>query len=242
MGTCGSLPIELSGFPFLSLRRSGRSCQVTIVFIPGFKGFKDWGGWPWFCSMICKAGFRVVSMNPTMCGVGPSLDEFDEPEKFSRQTLTHDLEDLNALFHSEWIPAANPVVLLGHSRGGIVAALGSAREQNRSGSDEVVDLRGVITLGTPHDLMRLSQDELDLWKKLGTGNRQCQNRRGPEAGNLCTGRLHCQYRKLRSCTCTGLQWDPAFGNSRNRRSCGWDRISRPPVRRMFPSTLTSRID
>ncbi len=151
---------------------------ATIVFIPGFKGFKDWGGWPWFCSLICKAGYRVVSVNPTMCGVGPALNEFDEPEKFSRQTLTHDLEDLNALLHSEWIPAANPVVLLGHSRGGIVAALGSASEQNRSVSDEVVDLRGVITLGTPHDLMRLSQDELDLWKK--TGHREIVNARTGE--------------------------------------------------------------
>ena len=22
---------------------------ATVLFIPGFKGFKDWGGWPWFC-------------------------------------------------------------------------------------------------------------------------------------------------------------------------------------------------
>ena len=157
----------------------GSSGEVaTIVFIPGFKGFKDWGGWPWFCSLICKAGYRVVSMNPTMCGVGPALQEFDEPEKFARQTLSHDLEDLDALFHSEWIPSANPLVLLGHSRGGIVAALGGARVQSGPGADKLVDLRGVITLGTPHDLMRLSQEELDLWKE--TGYREIVNARTGE--------------------------------------------------------------
>ena len=157
----------------------GSSGEVaTIVFIPGFKGFKDWGGWPWFCSLISKAGYRVVSMNPTMCGVGPALQEFDEPEKFARQTLSHDLEDLDALFHSEWIPSANPLVLLGHSRGGIVAALGGARVQSGPGADKLVDLRGVITLGTPHDLMRLSQEELDLWKE--TGYREIVNARTGE--------------------------------------------------------------
>lgn len=136
---------------------------ATVVFIPGFKGFKDWGGWPWFCSRIAAAGFRVISMNPTMCGVGPALVEFDEPQHFALQTLSHDLEDLTALLNSSWIPAGNPLVLMGHSRGGIVAALGSERIQEA----QDVDLQGVVTLGTPHDLMRLEQAEQDQWKELG---------------------------------------------------------------------------
>ena len=63
------------------------SRSKVIVFIPGFKGFKDWGGWPWFCGELAKAGHRVLRLNPSMCGVGPSLDSFDEPERFAQQTL-----------------------------------------------------------------------------------------------------------------------------------------------------------
>ena len=141
--------------------------SATVVFIPGFKGFKDWGGWPWFCSLLASAGYRVVSMNPTMCGVGPALTEFDEPQKFAQQTLSHDVQDVTALLHSDWIAAGKPVFLMGHSRGGIVAALGSARISADQSAGGECDLRGVITLGTPHDLLRLSAEEIDHWRQSG---------------------------------------------------------------------------
>ncbi|MAJ28367.1 hypothetical protein CBD41_02975 [bacterium TMED181] len=136
---------------------------ATLIFIPGFKGFKDWGGWPWFCGLVSAKRYRVLAINPTMCGVGSALTEFDEPDKFSHQTLSHDVEDLAALLNSPIIPHTEPLFLVGHSRGGIVAAL-SANHQ-RQNAQRKID--GVVTLGTPHDLMRLDSKELDQWREQG---------------------------------------------------------------------------
>lgn len=150
--------VEVSGNRLVRLSVDGPNLQeagfADILFIPGFKGFKDWGGWPWFCRELAAAGHRVFRMNPSMCGVGPSLDRFDQPELFARQTLAHDVEDVQAVLTAEEVGLTAPV-LLGHSRGGLVAAL----------STRVVDsVTAVITMGTPSDLVRISEQELERWR------------------------------------------------------------------------------
>ena len=155
------LEVAVSGDRVVRISVSGppqqRSGFKDILFIPGFKGFKDWGGWPWFCGELAAAGHRVFRMNPSMCGVGPSLDSFDQPERFARQTLAHDVEDVQAVLAADEVGLSVPI-LLGHSRGGLVAAL-SARALGTASA--------VITLGTPSDLVRLSQQEVDQWRAVG---------------------------------------------------------------------------
>ncbi|MEE2857275.1 MAG: alpha/beta hydrolase [Planctomycetota bacterium] len=129
----------------------------TVVFIPGFKGFKDWGGWPWFCRELAAAGHRVARINPSMCGVGAGLDVFDEPERFARQTLAHDVEDVVTLLQHPELSDSR-TLLLGHSRGGLVAALTA---NSCSGVD------GVITMGTPDQLLRLTEEEINQWFESG---------------------------------------------------------------------------
>ena len=129
----------------------------TVVFIPGFKGFKDWGGWPWFCGQVAAAGHRVARINPSMCGVGAGLDVFDEPERFARQTLAHDVEDVVALLqHPEM--SGSRILLLGHSRGGLVAALAA---------NPCSGVAGIITMGTPDQLLRLTDEEINQWFESG---------------------------------------------------------------------------
>ena len=140
----------------------------TVVFIPGFKGFKDWGGWPWFCGQVAAAGHRVARINPSMCGVGAGLDVFDEPERFARQTLAHDVEDVVALLqHPEM--SGSRILLLGHSRGGLVAALAA---------NPCSGVAGIITMGTPDQLLRLTDEEINRW--LESGIREIVNARTGE--------------------------------------------------------------
>ena len=133
------------------------SRSKTILFIPGFKGFKDWGGWPWFCAELARAGHRVLRVNPSMCGVGASLDSFDEPARFAQQTLGHDVEDLETVLMRPEV-GSDDVIIMGHSRGGIVAALTAAASSQ---------IAGVITLGTPDQLLDISDDEMEEWRSRG---------------------------------------------------------------------------
>lgn len=108
--------------------------QATVVMVHGFKGFKDWGMFPYAAERLAET-FDVVRFNLSRNGVGASLTDFDELDKFGKQTFTGDLEDMKDLIvrvRESNLPVAGRqpvterIVLVGHSRGGgesIVLAL-----------------------------------------------------------------------------------------------------------------------
>jgi pimeloyl-ACP methyl ester carboxylesterase len=108
--------------------------QATVILVHGFKGFKDWGMFPYAAGRLAET-FDVIRFNLSRNGVGASLTDFDELDKFGKQTFTGDLEDLKdvvvrvregKLPVAGRQPVAERVVLVGHSRGGgesIVLAL-----------------------------------------------------------------------------------------------------------------------
>ncbi len=97
-----------------------------VVFVHGFKGFKDWGFWPYIGEYFADRGFVVLTFNFSHNGVGESLTEFDELDKFARNTFSREVREL-----SEIIDAVNNgffgdiggqrIGVLGHSRGGGIA-------------------------------------------------------------------------------------------------------------------------
>ncbi|MDE2763890.1 MAG: alpha/beta hydrolase [Gemmatimonadota bacterium] len=114
------------------IRRPARSDPRTAVLVAhGFKGFKDWGFFPYLCERLARDGHLVVSFNFSLNGTGASLVEFTDLEAFGRNTLSRELEDLRWMVDrtraGEWSGGRPPAALglLGHSRGGgggIVAA------------------------------------------------------------------------------------------------------------------------
>lgn len=106
---------------------AGGEPKATIVICHGFKGFKDWGMFPPAAERLAAASFDVVRFNYANNGVGASLTEFDELEKFAKQTFSGNLDDLDTLVThirngTLPVPGRQPtggkVLLLGHSRGG----------------------------------------------------------------------------------------------------------------------------
>lgn len=104
-----------------------------IIFLHGFKGFKDWGAFPDACASLSSAGFAVLAMNFSLNGVGESMTEFDELDLFARETLSQDLDDVGSIIkalgegniHTPGTPSINidhtNIGILGHSRGGHTA-------------------------------------------------------------------------------------------------------------------------
>lgn len=98
----------------------------TLVICHGFKGFKNWGFFPYAAESLAKKGFTVISFNFSMNGVGEELFHFTEMDKFARNTFSREQEDLALLFHSlreRSLPLTeaidpNRLGLIGHSRGG----------------------------------------------------------------------------------------------------------------------------
>lgn len=101
-----------------------------IVFVHGFKGFKDWGFGPYLAEYLANKGFFVVTFNFSHNGID-NKNEFSEIEKFASNTFTLELEELNEMIaacKSGYFEGNIPerIGLLGHSRGGGIALLSAA--------------------------------------------------------------------------------------------------------------------
>ena len=103
---------------------------AALVVCHGFKGFKDWGFFPYLCERLAeRTGVPVVSFNFDGSGVRDS--DFDDLEAFSHNTFSRELWDLEAILDGlatgrlgnlEVAPATR-FGLLGHSRGGATCIL-----------------------------------------------------------------------------------------------------------------------
>ncbi len=108
------------------------SPKPVIVLVHGFKGFMDWGFFPYLSMRFAASGFVAVSVNTSGCGVGDDPLDMDDEEAFLRDTYTRQLEDI-ALVRSfaRGLPGVDPQreVLFGHSRGGGMAVVSAAEDE-----------------------------------------------------------------------------------------------------------------
>lgn len=114
-------------------RPDGESPGSVIVVVHGFKGFKDWGFFPWACEALAEAGHAVVSFNVSHNGIGDDLLQFTELERFGSNTFSLELEDIRHVVDEIMkgtLLDGRPerLGLLGHSRGGGQAVLTAARD------------------------------------------------------------------------------------------------------------------
>lgn len=104
----------------------------TLIICHGFKGFKDWGFFPYVASKLSNQ-FNVITFNFSHNGIGEDLTQFTELEKFAKNTYNQELEDLHTLINhvkDQSLPVEDhaqqlngPLFLLGHSRGGGVSLI-----------------------------------------------------------------------------------------------------------------------
>jgi len=118
-------------------RRPRRDDEVepvtAVVVVHGFKGFKDWGFFPWLSDRLAQQGHHVVSFNFSRNGVGEDLESFTELERFGENTFTLELDELRRIIDgvcSGELTGSTPdrIGLIGHSRGGGQAVLATAED------------------------------------------------------------------------------------------------------------------
>jgi pimeloyl-ACP methyl ester carboxylesterase len=146
---------------------SGGKDLPVVIFVHGFKGFKDWGGFPYIFERIASEGFFVVSFNFSYNGVGENENEqmeFTRLELFAQNTFSRELDDLGSvidfLFENKDIYgySTESVALIGHSRGGGIAIL-------KAGEDKRVTK--LIALASVSGFNRYSEAQKEKWKNKG---------------------------------------------------------------------------
>lgn len=101
-----------------------------LIFVHGFKGFKDWGFFPFLGNYFSDKGFFVLTFNFSHNGVNSSTSLFSEMDKFAKNTISLEISELNELiiaYNDGYFgeKKSNKVALIGHSRGGAVSLLSS---------------------------------------------------------------------------------------------------------------------
>ena len=144
------------------------SALPVVLFVHGFKGFKDWGAFPDACDELARAGFAVVTFNLSMNGVGKSMTEFDEPDHFANQKLSQDLEDIGTVIEaiksknidSEKVDLdTDRMGIIGHSRGGHTAIAAAA---------EYTEIQCLVTWSAVADYNARWSDEMkNDWQEKG---------------------------------------------------------------------------
>ena len=141
--------------------------KAVIVFVHGYKGYKDWGCWNLMEQLFLEENYGFVKFNFTHNGgtVSNPID-FDDLEAFGRNTYSFELEDLGIvidevyrLIHQE-LKIDIPIYLLGHSRGGGVSTL-FANEDDRI--KKIISLAGISDIGSRFPV----GEELEDWKREG---------------------------------------------------------------------------
>ena len=161
------------GRPFAAdatYRADGRAKPV-VVFVHGFKGFKDWGHFPLLADFFAEQGFVFVKLNLSHNGVVVGgTGDLEDLDAFGRNNFSIELDDLGQLLDALHAPGTTPLppaeldlgrlCLVGHSRGGALVLLKAAEDAR---------VRAVATWAAIADIdQRWDPAVLAEWQRSGT--------------------------------------------------------------------------
>lgn len=133
----------------------------VILFIHGFKGFKDWGAHNLVAEYFANHGYNYIKFNLSHGGTTPqNPDEVTDLEAFASNTISKELADVNIVInHLSSTHAFSKINLIGHSRGGALAILKAAEDPR---------IHKLITWSAIGDFSSLWKPEQEAeWKKTG---------------------------------------------------------------------------
>lgn len=171
-----SLPSTIKGV--VSAPRSDRALP-TVVVCHGFKGFMDWGFFPYLATLLEERGFCVVRFNFSGSGVLPGEDHVADLDAFRRDTFSRELTEIGAILDAvvSGLAAApidpDRIALFGHSRGGGGSVLAAAEERWQS------RLKALVTWAAVATFDRFDDQTKAAWRQ----------QQGLEIANARTGQL-----------------------------------------------------
>jgi pimeloyl-ACP methyl ester carboxylesterase len=139
--------------------------KAVIVICHGFKGFKNWGFFPYAAEQLVEgAGYPVVQFNFSGSGIGADLENFTEMDKFERNTFSKELDELKLVLDAAeagelpGLLSRERFGLLGHSRGGISTIVTAAEDPR---------VAALVTWNAIASVDRWSEEQKEEWRSKG---------------------------------------------------------------------------
>lgn len=134
---------------------------AIIIFVHGFKGFKDWGAHHLVASYFAQKGYRYLKFNLSHSGVtSENLKDVTDLDAFSSNTISKELADLNDILdYVSLTYSGSEIYLIGHSRGGGLAIVQAADDSR---------VRKLVTWAAIADFSSLwKAEQEEEWLKTG---------------------------------------------------------------------------
>jgi len=148
--------------------KQNQTKKPIIIFVHGFKGFKDWGHFNLLAKTFANAGFCFIKFNFSHNGTSPEhLTEFVDLEAFGNNNFSKELDDLGSVI--DWTINnsdideneidKSEIYLVGHSRGGGIAIL-KAYEDAR--------IKKLVVWASVNEYGKFwSKERMERWKSEG---------------------------------------------------------------------------
>ena len=142
--------------------------KPIVIFVHGFKGFKDWGHFNLLADYFADKGFVFIKLNLSHNGTTLDGEDLTDMEAFGQNNFSIELDDLETLIDYLYNSPAtlpqeemdlNKLYLIGHSRGGGLVILKTAEEPR---------IKAVAGWAPVSDMsMRWPEQLLTNWQKNG---------------------------------------------------------------------------
>lgn len=155
----------LHGYVDLPDDRPGE--RPAVVICHGFKGFMDWGFFPYLAHLLADRGVVAIRFNVSGSGMRPGEDLVGDPDAFRADTHGREVADFLSILEAtgETIAAGrvdrSRIGLLGHSRGGGNAVLVASRSPWRE------RLRALVTWAAVSTFNRYTPEQKEAWRRDG---------------------------------------------------------------------------
>jgi len=150
--------------------KGSAKAKSVVIFVHGFKGFKDWGHFNLLALKFAEEDFVFIKFNFSYNGTTVEKpNEFADLEAFGNNNYLVELNDLQLVI--DWTLKHEPlskeinlneIYLIGHSRGGGIGILKAAEDAR---------IKKIVTWASVSDFLnRNKQSTINEWKEKGVVN------------------------------------------------------------------------
>ncbi len=153
------------GKPILMDLTSAENNEALVIFVHGFKGFKDWGTHDQVAKIFAGKGINFLKFNFSHNGTTPESPlDFTDLEAFGNNTFSKELFDLDQVItfaekSKELSGSTGNICLIGHSLGGGISIVQSAEDKR---------IRKLVTWASVSRFRNLWMNDVEpIWRKEG---------------------------------------------------------------------------
>ncbi len=150
-----------AGEPIIGNTHLPRGDPAGVILIAhGFKGYKDYGMFPRIAETMAARGLVAHRFNFSHSGMTNETSTFERPDLFEQDTWNKQVHDLRAVMAA--VTAGDldgqglPIVLFGHSRGGVTVLLTAGRA---AGDGNLTQPAGIVSASAPASCNSLTEEQ-----------------------------------------------------------------------------------